>query len=209
MGRMGRTVRLGKLLQESPAWNRRFAFNSALRRLGPFNWPPTFAAIIPCHPFFQGTSSSEDTGLFAQGVLGSSILRLTGGISKRSINRSWINPKTRLHKCNILSFFGATVASLAVVWGNHGVILINKTYSTAFWGFDCPTQIFMQIWPLRPVFALSITHVIYHRLEDNPHFLQGNVLLVWVTTRLWLPCFPWRHLICKDSNSGFMLTLTI
>lgn len=130
MGRMGRTVRLGKLLQESPAWNRRFAFNSALGRLGPFNWPPTFAAIIPCHPFFQGTSSSEDTGLFAQGVLGSSILRLTGGISKRSINRSWINPKTRLHKCNISSFFGATVASLAVVWGNHGVILINKTYST-------------------------------------------------------------------------------
>ena len=161
MGRMGRTVRLGKLLQESPAWNRRFAFNSALGRLGPFNWPPTFAAIIPCHPFFQGTSSSEDTGLFAQGVLGSSILRLTGGISKRSINRSWINPKTRLHKCNILSFFGATVASLAVVWGNHGVILINKTYSTdQYCILGDPTQIFMQIWPLRPVFALSITHVI-------------------------------------------------
>lgn len=96
MGCMGRTVRLGKLLQESPAWNRRFAFNSALGRLGPFNWPPTFAAIIPCHPFFQGTSSSEDTGLFAQGVLGSSILRLTGGISKRSINRSWINPQNKI-----------------------------------------------------------------------------------------------------------------
>ena len=99
MGHMGQTVRHESTLRirQCPI----FQLTTDFRR-----WKSVVRSRktrkMTCHPLFPGDLIFRGYWAVCPRRFGLIDFAPGRGISKRSIHRSWINPKTRLHKCNII-----------------------------------------------------------------------------------------------------------